>query len=190
MTIATRKWLEISRLDSLYNFWSMSFSDRLRLYFSSINLIIFITKSEVEYKSLKLGVWLCVSWKWRCQEQEAAEIWFLPLMARGLSFQLLTLQLLCLSFCVLRLVSRVLSSAVVKVVLHFRFIITHFFILVYILVVLVMCHMWEISEPEMVDSSLCWLFMLSSMLCGCASSCRLVILTLFLKYVVLLVSVV
>ena len=66
--------------------------------------------------STKVVLNLSVSQKWRKPKQEA-ELWFLQLMVRGLSFQPLTLQPLCSSSYVHRLASKVPSSAVVKVVL-------------------------------------------------------------------------
>ena len=70
--------------------------------------------------STKVVLNLSVSQKWRKPKQEA-ELWFLQLMVRGLSFQPLTLQPLCSSSYVHRLASKVPSSAVVKVVLSLSF---------------------------------------------------------------------
>ena len=73
--------------------------------------------------STKVVLNLSVSQKWRKPKQEA-ELWFLQLMVRGLSFQPLTLQPLCSSSYVHRLASKVPSSAVVKVVLSLSFSLT------------------------------------------------------------------
>lgn len=55
--------------------------------------------------------WLSDSNKWPKEKV----VWFLQLTGRGLSSQVLTLQLRCLSSCVLRPVSKVSSLVVVKV---------------------------------------------------------------------------